>query len=144
MNAIPKALSMATPTNITACAAAVAGVIASKFAIDNTTTGNVNDIEEEPVREFIKSLVDEETLVEIKHPEKRAEEGEAEEVKAEEGKAVEGEVIEGKVEEGKVVEGKVEEKQAEKKEVTQEENLSEMKKCMETFSECVDPAMMCF
>ena len=34
MTAIPKALAMANPKHIVACAATVAGVISSKFAFD--------------------------------------------------------------------------------------------------------------
>ena len=34
MYAIPKALSMANPKHVVACAATVAGVITSKFAVD--------------------------------------------------------------------------------------------------------------
>ena len=61
MIAMPKALAMANPTNITACVATVAGVIASKFAIDavaNTTQSTVNDIEVEIKRPKIRQTED--------------------------------------------------------------------------------------
>ena len=68
MTAIPKALALANPTHVAACVATAAGLILSKFAIDEFVDEAGRELDDDEIDEMgsvkpkpsVKTLTDEE------------------------------------------------------------------------------------